>query len=117
MVNLFLFILAISLFIILAPLGLVYSIVFIPFRGLCYSEYFWRLALSFDQTGNVFMSVLFNDFMIKKGGHRFGNPDENISYVLGNNKKTKTLYKLGSWLAGFLNFIDKNHVEKAVNNG
>jgi hypothetical protein len=37
-----------------------------------------------------------------------------VSMVLGVNKKMGTLTKLGKFIADFLNKIDPNHVEKAI---
>ena len=106
-----LFIIAKVLSIILFPLGFFYSL--ITFRvGL--SNYFERVAISIDQEGNVIMSVIFNDILRKKGGHKFGDPDETISMVLGINKASKTLTRLGRWIAYILNKIEKDHVEKSI---
>ena len=72
------------------------------------------MAISIDQKGNVIMSVLFNDILRKSGGHRFGDPDETISMVLGINKRDNTLTWLGSFIAKILNKIEKDHVEKSI---
>jgi len=106
-----LFIIAKLLSYVLFPLGFIYSL--ITFRvGL--SNYFKRVAISIDQEGNVIMSVLFNDILRKAGGHRFGNPDETISSVLGVNKINNTLTLLGVFISYILNKIEKNHVEKSI---
>ena len=94
------------------PIGTIGFIYALFKKGL--SDYFWICALSIDQTGNAICMHLFNDLLIKANGHRFGNPDETVSYVLGMNKKTDTLYLLGRMLADVLGWIDKNHVEKAA---
>lgn len=101
--------------VILMPICFMYSLIrAIKHKGLSY--YFWQCALSIDQTGNTVCQFLFNDFMIKPNGHRCGNPDETVSYVLGMNKAKGTLYSLGRAIAWILNKIDKNHVEKATKN-
>jgi len=109
MINLILLIIALVLTIPIGLIGFVYALFK---RGL--SHYFWVCALSIDQTGNAICMHLFNDLLIKPKGHRFGNPDETVSYVLGMNKKTDTLYLLGRMLSDILGWIDKNHVEKAA---
>ncbi len=87
-------------------------------RSLCKREFnSWNkwLALSEDQYGNTLGQYLFNDLLITKDSkHLFGNIDETISSVLGKNKKAGTLTRLGRSLSFVLNFIDKNHVEKAI---
>lgn len=66
--------------------------------------YFYKIAFSLDQTGNVICAPLFNDLLIKPNGHRMGNQDETISHVLGKNIETDTLYPFGK---GIANTIDK----------
>ena len=56
------------------------------------------LAHSIDQTGNVICERLFNHILIKSRIHRFGNPDETISSVLGKNKVINNLAFLGKGL-------------------
>jgi len=106
---------AIILAIVLFPIGWLYT--FITFRAKPerLNIYVRTIALSIDQLGNVVLSNLFNDIMIKVGGYKFGNEDETISKVLGVNKYNKTLKFLGRLLAWILNKIDKDHVEKASN--
>lgn len=70
--------------------------------------------MSGDQTGGVIGMYLFNDALIHPKGHRFGNPDETVSYVLGKNKLQKTIYPFGLFWTKVLHWIDENHVEKAV---
>lgn len=77
-------------------------------------SYAYSIALSIDQLGNVVCSNLFNDLLKKEGGYDFGNEDETISKVLGINKASGHLTKLGKLLADILNKIDPNHVEKAA---
>lgn len=110
MTNLFLLIIALLLIVPIGAIGFIYALFK---RRLGY--YFWLLALSIDQVGNVVCMHLFNDLLIKPNGHRFGNPNETVSHVLGINKEKKTLYLIGRILSDILGLIDKNHVEKAAN--
>lgn len=104
-------ILKISLSIVLWPYGIVQSI-----RRFEFSLWYTQLAIGQDQYGNVLGQYLFNDVLITKNSqHKFGNTDETISSVLGKNKAANTLTKLGKGIAAILNFIDKDHVEKAAN--
>jgi hypothetical protein len=57
---------------------------------------------------------LFNDILIKKGGHKFGNPDETISSVLGKNFLKGKLSLMGKGLNWILNLIEKDHSIKAI---
>lgn len=98
---------------LIVPIGAVGFIYALFKRRLGY--YFWLLALSIDQLGNAVCMHLFNDLLIKPDGHRFGNPNETVSHVLGKNKETDTLYLLGRILSDVLGWIDQNHVEKAAN--
>lgn len=79
-------------------------------------KYLFKIAYSIDQLGNVVCSELFNITLIKykKDSYKFGNPDETISSVLGKNKQRNTLTKTGKLLSRFLNFLDKNHVIKSI---
>lgn len=89
------------------------------------SNYFFNLALSIDQFGNVLCAPLFNLVLIKHKriwqfeslllvSYEFGNPDETISSVLGRNKLKNNLTYIGKTLAKILNLIEKDHVEKAI---
>jgi len=114
MKGFFLLVLAVLMSIVLYPLGWAYSI--ITFRGSFkkLGSYWFVMAVSVDQLGNVVMSTLFNDILIRKYGHKFGDEDQTVSMVLGVNKAMGTLTKLGKFIADVLNKIDPNHVEKAI---
>ncbi len=109
-----LLVIAVLMSIVLYPLGWIYSI--ITFRGSFkkLGAWWYVMAISVDQLGNVVMSTLFNDILIKKYGYEFGNEDLTVSAVLGINKQMGTLTKLGKFIADVLNKIDPNHVEKAI---
>lgn len=109
-----LLVIAVLMSIVLYPLGWIYSI--ITFRGSLkkLGSWWFVMAVSVDQLGNVVMSTLFNDTLIKKYGYEFGNEDLTVSAVLGINKKIGTLTKLGKFIADVLNKIDPDHVEKAI---
>ncbi len=133
------FLVAIILGVVLLPLGLLYGIGDAFFRMKFKTalkrldRYFYVTALSIDQLANTMCAELFNDALIKdvrtefKGEgmlkrevsiicHKFGNPDETISSVLGKNKKLGTLTRTGKILDWILDKIDKNHTVKSIEN-
>lgn len=100
---------------ILAPLFYCYGALK-AFKLREFNEWSKDLATAKDQYGNALGSYFFNDFVIKKEGYKFGFIDETISSVLGKNKRDNTLTLLGKALCFVLNLIDKNHVEKSIEN-
>jgi hypothetical protein len=115
MKGLSLLIIALILSAVLFPIGFIYSILSLRFK---FSSYLKVIAISIDQLGNVVCAELFNDTLIKKGLNvfEFGNEDNTISEVLGINKRSGDLTRLGFLIATILNKIEKNHVEKAISN-
>ena len=106
--------LAVLMSIVLYPIGWVYSMITFRLSFKKLGKWWFVMALSVDQLGNVVMSTLFNDLLITKYGHKFGDEDQTVSMVLGVNKAMGTLTKLGKFIADVLNKIDPNHVEKAI---
>lgn len=116
-VNIFLSLISIILFIIVEIFSFVYVVFwkkkFIFSR---ISGYFRQFAVDIDRFANNHFRSLFNALFIIKGGYRFGDYRETISSVLGKNQRDKTLKKTGKFLVRILDFIDKNHCEKSINN-
>lgn len=106
-----LLIIAIVLFTFFGVIGFVWQIINYPKHT---KNYFFAIAKTIDQSGNVVCKQLFNDLLIKDDNCPFGNEDEKISKVLGVHKQKNNLTRPGKWLANFLNSIDKNHVENAI---
>ena len=78
-------------------------------------NYFEGVAVSYDQTANAENGIYYNDIMITKMSlNEFGFPDETLSSVFGKNKRSLTLTKFGSFWAWFLNKIERQHVEKSI---
>lgn len=76
-------------------------------------------ALAIDWAGNVVGAPLFNLALIKPGAYQFGqmaNPyePETISKVLAVNRETGTLTGAGKLLGRTLDFLDRNHLDKAL---
>jgi 8-oxo-dGTP diphosphatase len=111
MIGFILSLTAVILFMVFAPFGIAYQVI-TDLRGL--NKYFFDIAVCIDQAGNVVCRKLLNLVMIKSGGHRFGNPDETISSVIGKNRESSHLTWCGFGLYYLLNKIEKNHSEKAV---
>jgi len=110
-----LLVIALLLSVVLLPVGFVFQVVTTLFKSI--NKYLFTIAKSIDQLGNVVCADLFNTTLIKKGDYTFGNEDVTISHVLGMNKKINTLTFTGKLLSNFLNLIDKQHVEKAIEYG
>lgn len=110
-----LLIIALFLSVVLLPVGFAFQIITALFHGI--DRYLFRMAKSIDQLGNVVCEHLFNVILIKKNGYKFGNEDVTISHVLGMNEKTNTLSFAGKGLAWLLNTIDKDHNQKAIEDG
>ena len=80
------------------------------------SHYFYDVALSLDQAGNVICQDLFNDIMAHPDGYRFGDEDDTVSEVLGVNLyhfDEVRLYGTGRFLAWLLDKIDDRHTYNA----
>ena len=114
-ISIVLAIVALLLFIVLAPFGVLYGVgasfvrVNIGEGFQKIAGYFMSIAISIDQTGNVFCKELFNDTLIRPKGYPFGNEDETISSVLGKNKLTNTLTWAGKSLDWVLNLFERDH--------
>ena len=107
--GLILSILAYISLLILSPIGLVWSCIKRP------KEYFWRIAISLDQLGNVVCGEPMNFLFIQDWSmNQFGNPDETISSVLGKNQLNGTLKPLGKNLVLLLGKLDNNHSIKSI---
>lgn len=113
--GIILFIVARLLQWLLTPLFFIYVLI-TRFNFKSLSDYFHKVAFGIDQLGNVMGGPIMNDFLLKKNPPlNYGNPDQTISYVTGINYKAGTLTFLGKFIAKILNFIDKDHVQKASN--
>ena len=112
MLKFLLFIIATVLYAVLAIPSILYSVIF-RLRG--FGDYFYRMAVSVDQLGNVTCGPLLDTILIKSYSmYKFGDPDETISSVLGRNKKAGTLTRLGLGLSWVLHKIDAKHVTKSI---
>lgn len=74
-------------------------------------SYLWNILISLDQLVNVVGSPLFN--LLFSGDHKFGNPDETLSSVMGKNIR-KNNCVLCKGICAILNIFDKNHCKKSI---
>jgi len=123
--GLFIFFIALIPTIIFTVIGIVFSFIFhlVVFKwktGLKKSgTYFFKMGLGIDQFANISMSPLFNLIMFKKNSssvYFFGDEDDTISYILALNFYSKNLNGFGTFWANFLNFVDEDHLKKAIEN-
>jgi len=120
--NLILLCIALVLGVVLLPVGFIYGIISSFFKvkwyeGVDYiSTNFLMVAVGIDQLGNVTCAGLFNLCLLSRNDNRypFGNPDETISGVLGKNEKAESLSTIGKGLNWILNFVDRGHSIKSI---
>tara|TARA_R110000851_G_scaffold332793_1_gene509980 strand:- start:1322 stop:1606 length:285 start_codon:yes stop_codon:yes gene_type:complete len=80
-------------------------------------RYLYRIARSIDQTGNATYPVIFTLVCVKRWTGiwvLFGDEDETISSVLGKNRRRESLSLFGRLLSLLLEWLDNNHLEKAI---
>ena len=113
MKGLILFLIAIFLFLPLTGINIVLVLIKNPtWKSL--DEYFFQTALDIDRFGNRNFRTLLNNSLIKDSIHKFGDPRETISSVLGKNERDETLTVTGVLLVKLLNAIDKDHCKKSI---
>jgi len=70
------------------------------------SDFFMEAAIRGDVNSNISHRTLWNTFLIKKDGYRFGKENETISSALGRNQIKNTLSIIGWILVYILWVID-----------
>lgn len=78
------------------------------------NNWFYKMALSLDQFGNVCNRETLKILLSKKDGHPFGDEDDTVSYVIGRNKYKRKLTVFGWMLERILNLCERNHCEIAI---
>jgi ABC-type glucose/galactose transport system permease subunit len=104
------FALFIIAYILFLPLSIINFLVVKNKKG-----YFRSSAITIDKLANREFRTLWNKTLIKPNAFQFGAENETISAVIGLNKKTNTLTRIGMLLYKILNKIEKNHCEMAAN--
>jgi hypothetical protein len=109
---------ALSLFILAAvaiPVGIVFTVLdSLLFTAQNLVRTIWSLIYGFFRSVSKVVSVCSGSFLtaaLTKRGVPFGT--HSVSAVLGANQREKTLSKLGTWLADYLDSIEPNHCKKA----
>ena len=105
--------------IVLAAVAIPVGIVFTVLDALLFTAQnlfrtIWSLIYGFFASVSKVVSVCAASFLTKaltKQGVPFGT--HSVSAVLGANQREKTLSKLGTWLANYLDSIEANHCKKA----
>lgn len=78
--------------------------------------YFKSSAISLDIYANREFRTLWNKTLRIDFGYKFGAEGETISSALGKNQRDKTLSQAGKALVSILDFLDKKHCFKSINN-
>lgn len=126
--SLILLLVALTLAVVLLPLGLLWTLAEIWLRfftpsgknspskkGLWYLWGIFRsVAIWIDQIGNSVCRDLFNRCLITSSWYKFGKVQETISSVLGKNQETWTLTLVGRAVVGVLDWIDKDHCRESI---
>lgn len=115
LVNVLLFFVAVLLVVMLMPLAVFVKVVIAIGRRRFDWSWFRRLALSFDQLGNVIADDFFNWLLIRDDHIApFGDEDETVSSVLGKNYLAENLTLFGRILRRVLHWFDPNHSVKSI---
>ena len=108
-----LYILSIPLFVISILISLIR---FFKVKGNPVAKYFLDLAIALDVLANVLGGPVWNLIFLKGNVVvKFGSRFDTMSFVFGMNKAAGTLNKFGLFWCWFLNKLEKDHVEKAIN--
>jgi hypothetical protein len=112
--GIILYIIAILLFIPLTVINFIFVNYKYGLKWKVINDFFRETAVDIDRFGNRNFRTLWNLTMITNEGYKFGNIKETISSVLGKNKRDGTLTKIGMILCDILDFFDKNHCIKSI---
>jgi 8-oxo-dGTP diphosphatase len=102
------------LFIVLVPFGWCVALLTRITNWKRINKYFYDIAYSIDQLGNVVYQDLFQSLLVVDKGYLFGDPDRTISYALAKNQQINNLTVIGKWIAKALDYFDKDHLAKAI---
>lgn len=81
------------------------------------NKWFYKVALSIDQTGNVLCAKTLQALLTKPlGAFQFGDEDDTVSYIIARNKNRNTLTAFGRFNGWILDKLEKNHLDNAIKN-
>ncbi|PZM87454.1 MAG: hypothetical protein DLD55_01120 [candidate division SR1 bacterium] len=125
--SLVLLVVSVALAVVMLPLGILWTLVEIGIRFLFphgasagekslgyLSSIIRSIAIGLDQIGNSVCRDMLNGLLITSGGYSFGRIQETISSVLGKNQKSGSLTRLGRAIVAVLDFIEKDHCRKSI---
>lgn len=78
--------------------------------------YFRSSAITIDKLANREFRTLWNKKLRTESGYKFGAENETISSALGKNQRDGTLTKSGQRLVKVLDFFEKDHCLKSIEN-
>ena len=78
------------------------------------SGYFRDTASNIDRFANREFRAMLNKFLKTPQGYLFGDERETISSALGKNQRDNTLTKAGRALCAILDYLDKDHCKKSI---
>ncbi|MHC0442306.1 hypothetical protein [Flavobacterium sp. 3-210] len=78
--------------------------------------YFRSSAITIDKIANREFRTLWNKKLRIESGYKFGAENETISSALGKNQRDETLTKSGKRLVKVLDFFEKDHCLKSIEN-
>lgn len=110
--GILLYIIATILWVVITPINWVV----VCFKYGLSNNYFKETAIDIDKFGNRNFRAFLNVTMRIENGYAFGNVNETISSALGKNKRDKTLTQFGRFICAVLDFLDKNHCIKSIQN-
>tara|TARA_Y100000310_G_C20661316_1_gene804969 strand:+ start:873 stop:1250 length:378 start_codon:yes stop_codon:yes gene_type:complete len=118
MKEIIILVVSLIMLIIILPIVCVYMVLkrLINGNGKMIKVWSWKVSRAIDVFANIHGSEIFNDLLIKKGGYKFGNPQETISSVLGKNQVEETLTILGNIIRAMLDIIEYGHCILSINN-
>ena len=104
--------------VIWAPISMLYHIFTLKWKSGIkeINLYFYQLAIIIDVFANESLQTAMNFTMIKgENKFLFGNDDrDTLSYIIAINERRGTLTRFGRFWAWFLDFVDKDHLKKAI---
>ncbi len=114
------FLTAVTLFVIIAPVAIWYNLVMsvIEYRKHSFYKYWidllYALSVAIDNMGNVIIAEFMNRAaIVEKKDHLFGVPSQTVSYVLAKNLDNLTSF--GKMIVYILEKVHPGHMNYVLN--
>lgn len=116
--GIILYIISEMLMFIIKPIVWAYSVYRLGILAFkVYDNKFLLKAIANDKLSNSQDYIILNKlFLTKESKHKFGNPNETVSSVLGKNFLAKTLTEQGYEICALLDDMQPNHVINSIDN-